>query len=280
MPLDIQSGLPSWRARQPAQTGKVPVRSGANVVTANVTTNGPPAGSGCPESRDSVDSAHNQQNASQPDTHASGLSRHEVTPEEDQALCALGYIAEFRHVRVCNTCGELFEEGAGRRPEPGLPVPSHTREALAGVRLQRTRAPLRLLRTRGVAERQPLGTVLLRRLPHARRGRDALAPASRLIFPVGRHSLMHLWVPGKVPPTLAAHGGDTHALANSVSEATDAVRATPLTLEEWGRIIARRNLERLKLDGEPPLSMYLLELVRRGVANANTCEAAFADMCV
>src|SRR5688572_25666900 len=38
----------------------------------------------------------------------------------------------------------------------------------------------------------------------------------RLVFPIGRHSLMHTWVPETRAPTLAAHGGRSRDLAETV----------------------------------------------------------------
>ena len=47
----------------------------------------------------------------------------------------------------------------------------------------------------------------------------------RWVFPIGRHSLMHMWVPGPRPPTLAAHGGRSRDLARRFTPAWRCPRA-------------------------------------------------------
>ena len=43
-----------------------------------------------------------------------------------------------------------------------------------------------------------------------------------LVFPIGRHSIMHTWVPDTRRPSVAAHGGDSGRLARTVYNALTA----------------------------------------------------------
>jgi hypothetical protein len=100
-----------------------------------------------------------------------------------------------------------------------------------------------------------------------------------LVFPIGRHSFMHTWVPENVSPTLAAHGGQVHALAQTVSGALQGIRAGSDRLHQWYRTIMARNLEVLGLAGGVPLRDYLAAIARARIGCLSTRLVAFEGLC-
>jgi len=99
---------------------------------------------------------------------------------------------------------------------------------------------------------------------------------ARLVFPIGRHSFMHTWVPGTRTPTLAAHGGDMNALADSVLASLEAIESGSQFVFQWSRLIVSRNLARVGLAGGASLSEYL-EAVEQHETEL-TPSIAFAEM--
>jgi len=99
----------------------------------------------------------------------------------------------------------------------------------------------------------------------------------RLVFPIGRHSLMHTWVPETASPTLAAHRGRPRDLAATVHAAATAVSRGSEGLRQWSAIITTRHLQHLGLPGGTFLSDYLSAVRERGT-EPGRC-AAFAELC-
>jgi hypothetical protein len=86
----------------------------------------------------------------------------------------------------------------------------------------------------------------------------------RLVIPIGRHSLMHTWVPNTLAPSLAAHGGSAADLAQTVMTAASAVFGGTDRLWEWSPTIVARHLRHLGLPGSTPLIEYLGAIDGRG----------------
>ncbi len=99
----------------------------------------------------------------------------------------------------------------------------------------------------------------------------------RLVFPIGRHSLMHTWVPEARLPTLSAHGGNPRKLAKTVHATTIAVATGAEGLRQWSAIIVSRHLRHLGLPGGTHLREYLAAVAGRGTGY--TRRAAFAELC-
>lgn len=99
----------------------------------------------------------------------------------------------------------------------------------------------------------------------------------RLVFPIGRHSIMHTWVPDTRKPSLAAHGGDTRRLARTVHNAVTAITMGSAQLSQWSAIVVSRHLERLGLPGGTPVDRYLGAIERD--KERPTRWALFAEMC-
>ena len=99
----------------------------------------------------------------------------------------------------------------------------------------------------------------------------------RLVFPIGRHSLMHTWVPEARLPTLGAHGGNPRELAKTVHAATIAVVKGTEGLRQWSAVIVSRHLLHLGLPGGTHLHEYLAAVAQRGTGY--TRQAAFAELC-
>lgn len=100
-----------------------------------------------------------------------------------------------------------------------------------------------------------------------------------LVFPIGRHSLMHTWVPRTAAPTLAAHGGRTNTLAGAVFAVIQSVSKGSEYLSQWNAVVVAQNLTGLGLSGGLPLSEYMTAVVRAGLGCFNTRLQAFEGLC-
>lgn len=97
----------------------------------------------------------------------------------------------------------------------------------------------------------------------------------QLIFPIGRHSLMHTWVPE--PGGESRAGGDavasTYRTLQTVFTGSDGLR-------RWGRLRLAHNLRTLGLEGDVSLRSYLEAVIRyHGEVGLTTRIAAFDGMC-
>ena len=99
----------------------------------------------------------------------------------------------------------------------------------------------------------------------------------RLVFPIGRHSLMHTWVPDTKAPSLAAHAGRTDLLAETVHGAVRALSAGHDARSQWSASIVARHLKRLRLRGGTTLAKYLAALEHD--EEGPTRWALFAEFC-
>lgn len=99
----------------------------------------------------------------------------------------------------------------------------------------------------------------------------------RLVFPIGRHSIMHTWVPDTRKPSLAAHAGDSRRLARTVHNAVTAITMGSAQLSQWSAIVVSRHLERLGLPGGTPVDDYLAAVAKD--REGPTRWALFAEMC-
>ena len=99
----------------------------------------------------------------------------------------------------------------------------------------------------------------------------------RLVFPIGRHSLMNNFVPASRAPSLAAHGGRARDLAETVLAAVIRIGKGSDGLRQWSAIIVSRQLERLALPGGTPLVEYLDAVTEKGTGT--TRWAVFAELC-
>ena len=208
------------------------------------------------------------------DPSGDGPSRVRVSDGEGETLAALGYTEAFQYVRLCRTCYHLFEVG---RPD-GLnqACACHPGAAATWPRFDfNERAHLCSCCALTVLESGSRWSPFFCRQCHW------LAVGvtmwhRQLVFPIGRHSLMHTWVPNTRTPPLAGHGGDVDALARSVYEAGVAVINGGDRLHQWAPLIVRRNVERLGLRGDVHLLEYLLATVRQQFSPRLE---AFGDLC-
>lgn len=99
----------------------------------------------------------------------------------------------------------------------------------------------------------------------------------RLVFPIGRHSMMHTFVPDAPAPSLATHdrcGSDevqkVHGAITAISRGSDGLR-------QWSAIVVRSHLQRLGLPGGTLLLEYLDAIAKD--RTGGTRWAAFAELC-
>lgn len=191
----------------------------------------------------------------------------------ETTLAAQGYdAAECSHLRICSSCLRLYEE---ERPD-GLNQACDCRPT--GERWARhdfnQRADLCSCCALTVL---PSGS---RWSPFFCRECQLLAMGvsiweRHLIFPIGRHSLMHAWVP---EPVRASHAnGDpvtgTCRKLQTIVTGSDGVG-------RWGRLRLAHNLAMLGLKGDIPLHSYLDAMTRyHGEIGLQTRMDAFEGMC-
>jgi len=101
----------------------------------------------------------------------------------------------------------------------------------------------------------------------------------QLVFPIGRHTLMHTWVPKTPASSLADHGGDNAELVESVYTAITAVSKGAAGLLEWYEVIMPRNLDRVGLSGGVLLRDYLQAIDREDLRTLHTRLEAFQGLC-
>ena len=99
----------------------------------------------------------------------------------------------------------------------------------------------------------------------------------RLVFPIGRHSLMHTFVPEAKAPSLTAHSGDVGRLAETVHKAITTIVASSDARSQWSANIVSRHLRRLRLRGGTPVARYLAAMAKD--EKAPTRWALFAEFC-
>ena len=99
----------------------------------------------------------------------------------------------------------------------------------------------------------------------------------RLVFPIGRHSLMHSWVPDTRKPSLAAHSGNVGRLAETVHGAITSITRGSEGLSEWSAIVVSRHLQRLRLRGGTSLTKYISAVAAE--EEGPTRWALFAELC-
>lgn len=174
-------------------------------------------------------------------------------------LPASGYTEAFDHARVCGVCFHLFEQGrpdghnqqcacagAPSDPWPGHDVNEHVRLCgSCGVTVLRSGSRW-----------SPFFCPQCQTFAMA-----ATMLAGRLVFPIGRHSIMHLWVPGTRTPSLAAHGGDGDALAASVAAAIAPIDDGLTVVEGWTAWQVKDNVSRLALGHGVSLREYLIAVL-------------------
>lgn len=98
----------------------------------------------------------------------------------------------------------------------------------------------------------------------------------RLVFPIGRHTIMNNFVPDSVASTLAARHRCSRELAETVLSAIRVMSTGSDGLERWARIVVARNLERCGLPAGVLLSEYLIAVKS---TDGLSRSAAFADLC-
>jgi len=186
-----------------------------------------------------------------------------------------GYDDEYAYLHICSTCFHLYETG---RPD-GMEQRCNCRPK------QGERWPYHDFNERAILC-QCCGLNVLRSgsrwSPFFCRGCQLLAMGvsvwnRHLVFPIGRHSLMHTWVPNTPSASLRDHHrpeelatGVYHAL-RGISRATDG-------LSQWYQMIMPRNLEHFGFVGDVSLREYI-EAVAREDPSLHGRMEAFDGLC-
>ena len=186
-----------------------------------------------------------------------------------------GYTDTYRYLHICSTCFELYETG---RP--------NGEEQQCRCRPRGERWPGVDFNERAILCRCCALNVLpsgSRWAPYFCRECQLLAMgvsvwAKQLIFPIGRHSLMHTWVPETPSASLRAHGDRIDGLADGVHAALTSVTRGSDGLTLWYETIMPRNLERFGLRGGVSLLEYMNAVAAGAPALMNRLDA-FDGLC-
>jgi len=100
----------------------------------------------------------------------------------------------------------------------------------------------------------------------------------RLIFPIGRHSLMHTWVPDTPSASLGDGENDGDTLAEGVHGALQGIARGTDGLWLWYATIMPRNLRRFGLKGDVSLREYMDAVAAEAPALSTRLEA-FDGLC-
>jgi hypothetical protein len=169
------------------------------------------------------------------------------------------------HLRVCGRCYELFEEGRSDGRNQTCSCAPREEERWPGYDFNERAI---LCRCCGL-------DVLFsgsRWAPYFCRHCKPMAMAvsiwnRKLIFPIGRHSMMHMWVPETPEPTLPAHGGDVDTLAESLMASIGGVISGGEVLSKWYPKVMARNFEEMGLAGNVELKRYVEAVVEKESPN-------------
>jgi hypothetical protein len=101
----------------------------------------------------------------------------------------------------------------------------------------------------------------------------------RLVFPIGRHTMMHAWVPEAEPGSIAAHGGVPSVLAETVHESLQTVPGGTNGLWAWYPFVVNYNLRRLGFDEDVRLEDYLAAVEREKLACLSQRLVRFEGLC-
>jgi hypothetical protein len=101
----------------------------------------------------------------------------------------------------------------------------------------------------------------------------------QLVFPIGRHTMMHTWVPGSRTPTLDKHMRRVDELVQTVYEAIGFVSRGSEGLWEWYRQVMHFNLGRLGISADVTLHDYMLLLSRKELGFLNDRLLRFEGLC-
>lgn len=182
---------------------------------------------------------------------------------------------DYEYLHICGTCFKLYETGRFDNQEQRCGCAPRAEERWPG---------------RDFNERASLcaccGTEVLesgsRYSPYFCRECQLLAMGvslweRRLVIPIGRHTMMHTWVPNTRQPSLAAHNGDVRRLAETVHGALTAIFVSSEQLSKWSAVVVSHHLKRLGLPGGTPVSRYLA--AHASDEERPTRWELFAEMC-
>ncbi len=195
--------------------------------------------------------------------------------EKRASPSAYGYSDEYEYLRICPTCYELYETA---RPDG--------EEQRCTCRPAGKRWPHRDFNQRAMLCRccglnvLPSGS---RWSPYFCRECRLLAMGvsvwnRRLVFPTGRHSLMHAWVPKTPSAARSDHGNEVEAQAAGVHAALQGIEHGSDGLWHWYALVMPRNLQHFGLEGDVSLLEYL-EAVAAGAPALSTRLEAFDGLC-
>ena len=187
-----------------------------------------------------------------------------------------GYDEQYEYMHICPTCFHLYEMG---RPD--------TEEQRCNCQpAEETRWPYHDFNQRAILCR----CCALNVLPSGSRWSPYFCRECRLlvmgvsvwnrqlIFPIGRHSLMHTWVPDTPSASLHNHQSHPDDVVAGVYHALGGISRGAEGLSQWYQTIVPRNLKRFGLAGDVSLRAYIEAVTAEAPALSTRLEA-FDGLC-
>jgi hypothetical protein len=198
-------------------------------------------------------------------------------PDGVDRIEAHGWREEYEYLRICGTCFHLFETHRPDGLNQQCSCAAEPARTWAGFDINEHASLCKCCGFDVLDSGSKWSPFFCRECQLVAMG--ASISARRLIVPIGRHSLMHTWVPRTPASTLAAHGGDADALAHTVFKTMTSVADLSDRLDDWYRVAMARNFERLGVSGGVLVRDYLDAVVREGIGVLTTRLAAFDGLC-
>jgi hypothetical protein len=197
-------------------------------------------------------------------------------PEDEVPPMEYGYQAQLAYCYICSTCFHLHERDR----------PDGENQRCRCQPVEETKWPIRDFNERAILCRCCGLNVLpsgCRWDPYFCRECQLLAMGvsvwnRRLVFPIGRHSLMHTWVPKTPSASLRDHTDHPEELTDGVYRALQGVARGSDGLWQWYETIMPRNLEHFGLRGDVSLRVYM-EAVAAEAPKLGSRLKAFDGLC-
>jgi len=192
------------------------------------------------------------------------------------ALEQYGYQQDHQYLRICGTCYDLYDEN---RPD-GMEqhCRCHPREQTwPGYDFDERAILCRCCGLEVVRSGSRWSSFFCRECQLLAMGVSIWQ--RQLVFPIGRHTLMHTWVPKTPASSLATDAGDNAELVEGVYTTVMAVSKGADGLLEWYEVIMLRNLARVGLSGAVLLREYLQAIDREELGVLGTRLEAFEGLC-
>jgi len=195
---------------------------------------------------------------------------------EATGLEQYGYEQDFQSLRICGTCYDLYEENRSDGMEQHCRCHPR-RQTWPGYDFDERAILCRCCGLEVLRSGSRWSSFFCRECQLLAMGVSVWQ--RQLVFPIGRHTLMHTWVPDTPASSLADDGVDDAELVEGVHTAVMAISKGANGLLGWYEVIMPQNLARVGLAGAVLVRDYLQAIDRKELGNLHTRLEAFEGLC-